>query len=508
MTSSRVSLHRPAREPVAGPHPTARPGSVGAQPPVPGGPLPVLARLSISSPTDRCEQEAERVAEAVVERRTTAAPVTGRPGAGPAVQRQVEPDQTAEDEMPEGLEPDGTILPARLPGAPPAAPLQAGALGSSPGRPLPGPSRRFMESGFGHDFSTVRVHTDGGADRAARSVNAAAFTLGRDVYFRHGRYAPDSAAGRRLLAHELTHVVQQAGGDRRIHRSALHRPAIHPLPAARAAVLWRAVEAHINLRQPQRVRLYDGSSHEDFVTSAGTGRRTSRLIPHSPLPIIGKRADPTAIAGKWGLRYFTWFTPDGVGFHSNLCNPRPHRRRVVLTVDGQPRSHGCARLREAAAIRVYNALSLKDRVHIYDEPGFRSASWASSGAGTGTTGSAAPGSYTVQAGDTLSEIADRLGVPWQDLATANGITDPALIRPGQTLTIPGRATRSPIRRRSYTVRAGDTLSEIAGRLGVSWQDLATANGITDPTSIRPGQELIVPSTGEGPASRVPRREQK
>jgi LysM repeat protein len=58
------------------------------------------------------------------------------------------------------------------------------------------------------------------------------------------------------------------------------------------------------------------------------------------------------------------------------------------------------------------------------------------------------------------------------------------------------------------VRAGDTLSEIAARLGVPWQDLATANGITDPTSIRPGQELIVPSTGEGPASRVPRREQK
>jgi hypothetical protein len=66
-----------------------------------------------------------------------------------------------------------------------------------------------MEPRFGHDFSQVRVHTDGRAARAARAVNAASYTVGRNLVFAADRYAPQTGAGRYLLAHELTHVLQQ-----------------------------------------------------------------------------------------------------------------------------------------------------------------------------------------------------------------------------------------------------------------------------------------------------------
>lgn len=77
------------------------------------------------------------------------------------------------------------------------------------GRPLPGSACGFFEPRFGHDFSQVRVHTDAKAARLAEAVSARAFTLGRDIVFGTGQYAPDTFSGRRLLAHELTHVIQQ-----------------------------------------------------------------------------------------------------------------------------------------------------------------------------------------------------------------------------------------------------------------------------------------------------------
>jgi hypothetical protein len=80
---------------------------------------------------------------------------------------------------------------------------------SSSGQPLDVSARTFMESRFGHDFSGVRVHTGERAAESARSVNALAYTVGRDVVFGTGQYSPGTMVGKRLLAHELTHVVQQ-----------------------------------------------------------------------------------------------------------------------------------------------------------------------------------------------------------------------------------------------------------------------------------------------------------
>jgi hypothetical protein len=79
----------------------------------------------------------------------------------------------------------------------------------SPGQPLDLATSAFFEPRFAHDFSQVRVHTDTKAAESARAVNARAYTVGRDVVFGAGQYAPRTAAGDRLLAHELTHVAQQ-----------------------------------------------------------------------------------------------------------------------------------------------------------------------------------------------------------------------------------------------------------------------------------------------------------
>src|SRR5438132_1422685 len=81
----------------------------------------------------------------------------------------------------------------------------------SPGQPLESGTRAFMEPRFGRDFSQVRVHTDAQAAESAQAVNALAYTVGRDVVFGGGEYAPGTSEGRKLLAHELMHVVQQEG---------------------------------------------------------------------------------------------------------------------------------------------------------------------------------------------------------------------------------------------------------------------------------------------------------
>jgi len=98
-------------------------------------------------------------------------------------------------------------------GVQPTAPLLVRDVLNSPGQPLNQETRSFMEPRFGYDFSGVRVHTDEKAAESAQAVRANAYTAGQHVAFANGRYAPDSINGRQLIAHELTHVVQQSSGE-------------------------------------------------------------------------------------------------------------------------------------------------------------------------------------------------------------------------------------------------------------------------------------------------------
>lgn len=146
-------------------------------------PSGVQAKLTVSQPDDPFEQEADQVADRVMRK------CSGCEEEEEKLQRKEGPGSRAVE----------------------TAPSLVNETLSSAGAPLDSTTRTYMEQRFGHDFDNVRVHTGGQADAAARQINSLAFTLGNDVVFREGQYAPHSNEGRRLLAHELTHVVQQSG---------------------------------------------------------------------------------------------------------------------------------------------------------------------------------------------------------------------------------------------------------------------------------------------------------
>jgi hypothetical protein len=153
---------------------------------------PVLQpKLEIGSADDPLEHEADRAAGEVLTASTGDAPAM--------VQLKATPGSAA-------------------PSARRTAPAIVHDVLRSPGQPLDPITRAFMEPRFGHDFSGVRVHTGEDAARSAHAMNAAAYTVGRNIVFG----SPESTANRSLLAHELSHVVQQSSSDR---RSVMRQPA-------------------------------------------------------------------------------------------------------------------------------------------------------------------------------------------------------------------------------------------------------------------------------------------
>ena len=130
----------------------------------------------------------------------------GRPApASHALEQQAGPAGDREPELRRSAQATG---PATAP------PIVDDVLRGGGGAPLDAATRAQMEASFGHDFSGVRVHTGARAASASQAVGAQAFAVGSDVVFGAGQYDPSSARGQHLLAHELTHVVQQ-GGPRR-----------------------------------------------------------------------------------------------------------------------------------------------------------------------------------------------------------------------------------------------------------------------------------------------------
>jgi hypothetical protein len=128
------------------------------------------------------------------------------------------------------LEKEGSLQRAAVNSAPAnSVPAIVHDVLSSLGQPLDAGTRAFMEPRFGHDFSQVRVHTDDKAVKSAQAVNALAYTVGRDVVFGAAQYVPGTMEGRRLLAHELTHVVQQGSQPATLHQSLTTGPVDSPL---------------------------------------------------------------------------------------------------------------------------------------------------------------------------------------------------------------------------------------------------------------------------------------
>jgi hypothetical protein len=162
---------------------------------------------------------------------------------------------------------------------------------ASRGQPLDSPSRSFFERRLGHDLSGVRVHTGERAASSARAVSARAYTVGSDVVFGAGEYAPNTHAGRQLLAHELVHVAQQRGSTPR--GSLRIQPANDALEAQADSVATAALAGDarpaLGSTAPVVARTFQASK-----TNCVAGERGAPANVDTELPAIDKRAGELA----------------------------------------------------------------------------------------------------------------------------------------------------------------------------------------------------------------------
>jgi Domain of unknown function (DUF4157) len=273
---------------------------------------------------------------------------------------------------------------------------------NEPGQPLDGQTRAFMEPRFGHNFSDVRVHADATAAKSAKAVSALAYTVGQDVVFGAGQFAPHTSEGRRLVAHELAHVLQQRGGqpgsaplscsnesaseeqnaDLVASSALLGRRAVDiapcpPMVQRRAAPYIKKVTVH--LTPPQSADLEwegtppaDATGSDNFTVSTGKGysdpgdpaRTCTRDCCRDPLtqcaPPYNQPSRVGACCTYFGSSFWTGTPepehgPGGWKFWTPI-QPYYSSRAIALhqhtEVTGQPIGHGCVRMEEANARRI------------------------------------------------------------------------------------------------------------------------------------------------------------
>jgi len=176
----------------------------------------IQPKLTVGAPGDAYEQEADRIADQVMAMGDDAPQVQQQSMQDEEDALQRKPLSTYISTIQRQSEEEDEELQAKGAEGKPSAETSAAFdeqlhHSSGGGAPLPNETRAFFEPRIGFDFSQVRVHTDSTAVQMSQAINAQAFTHGSDIYFGSGRYDPGSDSGKRLLAHELTHVVQQSG---------------------------------------------------------------------------------------------------------------------------------------------------------------------------------------------------------------------------------------------------------------------------------------------------------
>lgn len=337
----------------------------------------------------------------------------------------------------------------------------------SPGQSLDGDTRQFMETRFDHDFSRVRLHVDSQAGESARAVNALAYTVGSDVVFGPGRYAPSSNEGRKLMAHELAHVVQQEtfssldGGlgnssdpdgyesnADTVAYSVLSGGPVAPVLSAWPMVQRRAApyisKVTVHLAPPQSADLEwngtppaeaTGSDHFTVSTGKGYGdvgdppNTCTRMCCSDAMtqcaPPWNRPTQVGACCTYYGDSFWTgtpleehntwkWWTP---------IQPYYSSRGIALhqhpDVTGQPIGHGCVRMDEPNAKRIFD-FSNGQRTNVTVDgraapvacDASRQCPGAGGSSGAGGTGSApaSSGAGTTAAMETQEPIPGQEGV--------------------------------------------------------------------------------------------------
>ena len=234
----------------------------------------VRAKLEMDEPGDSDEQEADSVANSIVNKGETAKPISsGNSGKGIALPSQF-----------------GNQL-ASLQGQ---------------GSHLDGDLKNMMESGFGRNFSSVRLHNDSAAAEMSSSISARAFTFGNDIYFNQGQYNPHTQDGQRLIAHELAHVAQ---GTNMVHRKKDPNASYEPttLEEKRAYVRYYSTGKSLKLPKSQLPKKYEEQYDYDSYSknvdalidkSKNTIDEASGMNPVTVVIMMSARTDPRVIANS------------------------------------------------------------------------------------------------------------------------------------------------------------------------------------------------------------------
>ena len=276
----------------------------------------IQAKLKMNEPGDIYEQEADRVADAVmrmeeprVQRQMEEEIVQTKPVITPLVQRQSE-EEGGEEEFIQTRE-----LPGQSPEVIPTFSSRIQSLKGG-GQALPESTRAFFEPRFGHDFSNVRVHTGVNASKIAESVYARAFTLGNNIVFGHGQYSTGTDKGRRLLGHELTHVIQQ---DKSGFVSGNSRGPISEVSKMRTESIQRSIAPHPEIRGDFIIIVNRGINNE-LAFIAQVSRDLGSLVQGARVPgLIG-------IGGFRDLLQICW--------NEVLSLNRPSQRRITVRLVG------------------------------------------------------------------------------------------------------------------------------------------------------------------------------
>ena len=307
-------LQTDAEEREAGLTGTGSPRFEGALSRTPRHPLAggaIQTKLAINKPEDEYEQEADRISEQVMRMPEPRLQRAGACGGGYPNGPTDQPGQEHARVQTKGIGSSDSGLTA-------APPIVHEVLGS-PGQALNPATRAFMEPRFGHDFSRVRVHTDQAASRSAQAVAAQAYTVGSDIVFGAGHYAPASRDGQRLLAHELAHVQQQQSGPAPMLRRQPNPDKLKPgadkppLAPPSAYPEWKPADAVVELR---RLKGKDWEITLSGRTSLESARAMlwPKWMPSTVTMIFNKAITDPIERG--------WFTISGLeGFHLEYMEP-------------------------------------------------------------------------------------------------------------------------------------------------------------------------------------------
>ncbi len=265
---------------------------------------------------------------------------------------------------------------------------------SSPGQPLDAGTRSFMESRFHHDFSHVRVHTDARAAESARAVGANAYTVAQDVVFGPGLFQPGTAMGQRLLAHELTHVLQQSSGvalqssgasraidpdagleaeaqavGEAIHGNAalsirsLAIPTLQRQPGggAKTTPTPHITQVVVNQNTSQRVTAtFSDGTTKDGECSTGKGHccfdefagaAAGGACSAARSTQVGNNCTPV---GDFTVTAKIPVTGSGVKLWTQFHDAKSVALHEYSPVDGTPLSHGCVRMHRSMAQTIYD----------------------------------------------------------------------------------------------------------------------------------------------------------